>query len=104
LRFFSDFVKIRHGTSFTDHRRKHYDEFWRVKELKKKGCFLENENGDQDNDAAGRYDSSALFSDGLREIHIAGDHDHEINPQTIVIQGDADESLPKRQFLPCTRS
>lgn len=97
MQFLLDIVKTRHGRSFKDHRREHYDEFLRVKELKKKGCFLENEDGDKDYDA-GRYDSSSLFSDGVRAIHIDGDD--EIL-QTIVIQGDA-ESPPQRQFSSCT--
>jgi hypothetical protein len=100
LRFFSDFAKIRRGTSFKDRRREHYDEFWRVKELKNKGCLLENENDEDDDAGRWRYDSSSLFSDGVREIHIDGDDEIQ---RTIVIRGDA-ESLPQRQFLPCSNT
>ncbi|XP_059440866.1 protein phosphatase inhibitor 2-like isoform X2 [Corylus avellana] len=95
-----DFAKIRHGMSFNDRKREHYDEFWRVKELKKKGCLLENENDEDDDAGRGRYDSSSSFSDGVREIHIEGDDESH---RTIVIHGDA-ESLPQRQILPCSNT
>lgn len=61
---------VQRGMNFKDHGKEHSDEFWRVKELKKKGCLLDNEN-DEDNDA-GRGPLSSLLSFRVREIHIDG--------------------------------
>lgn len=57
---------VQRGMSFKDHGKEHSDEFWTVKELKKKGCLLGNEND------AGRGPLSSLLSFRVREIHIDG--------------------------------
>uniref|UniRef100_A0A2N9E7Z4 Protein phosphatase inhibitor 2 n=1 Tax=Fagus sylvatica TaxID=28930 RepID=A0A2N9E7Z4_FAGSY len=84
------FAKIRRELSFNSHRRAHYDEYLRVKKLKQKGCFVDD-GDDEDNDA-GSYNSSRMLSDGVRKIHIDGDD--EIL-RTIDIQEGVDEGLPQ---------
>ncbi|CAK9136791.1 unnamed protein product [Ilex paraguariensis] len=58
--------------NFREHRRVHYDEFQKVKELRRKGSLLEDasdEDGDgRKNDRGG--DSSSSLTAGVREIDI----------------------------------
>jgi len=63
----------RNGMSFREHRKAHYDEFLKVKELRRKGSFLEDEvnggrNGDMETDA--KCDSSSSLTAGVKEIDI----------------------------------
>ncbi|XVF09850.1 hypothetical protein REPUB_Repub07fG0132600 [Reevesia pubescens] len=52
----------RSGMSFKEQRKAHYDEFLKVKELRRKGSFLE----DEDDDVEG--DSSSSLSSGVKDI------------------------------------
>ncbi|KAF8413124.1 hypothetical protein HHK36_001100 [Tetracentron sinense] len=57
--------------SFREHRKAHYDEFRKVKELRRKGSFLDeeaDENGDRVKER--RCDSSSSLSGGVRAIDI----------------------------------
>lgn len=94
LEFFSGSVKIENDITFEDNRRKHHDEFWGLKELKKKVCFPDDKN-DEDDDA-GRQHSCSFLNNGLREIHIDG-------PNGILRTIDIQEvtgRLPQRHLLP----
>ncbi|XP_022724747.1 protein phosphatase inhibitor 2-like isoform X2 [Durio zibethinus] len=54
----------RSGMSFRKQRKAHYDEFLKVKELRRKASFLE----DEDDDVEG--DSSSSLSSGVKDIGI----------------------------------
>ncbi|XP_022764964.1 protein phosphatase inhibitor 2-like isoform X3 [Durio zibethinus] len=54
----------RNGMSFKEQRKAHYDEFLKVKELRRKGSFLEEEDEDLEGD------SSSSLSSGVKEIGI----------------------------------
>ncbi|XP_022736133.1 protein phosphatase inhibitor 2-like [Durio zibethinus] len=54
----------RSGMSFKEQRKAHYDEFLKVKELRRKGSFLE----DGDDEVEG--DSSSSLSSGVKDIEI----------------------------------
>lgn len=56
--------------SFREHRRAHYDEFRKVKELRRKGSLLEYED---DDDEFVRNDSSSSLSAGVKDIDIEED-------------------------------
>ncbi|XVE64199.1 hypothetical protein DITRI_Ditri07aG0082600 [Diplodiscus trichospermus] len=58
----------RNGMSFKEQRKAHYDEFLKVKELRRKGSFLEEEEED---DVEG--DSSSSLSSGVKDIGIEED-------------------------------
>lgn len=60
--------------NFREHRRAHYDEFRKVKELRRKGSFLEDdeevENGVTKVDGSG---SSPSLTEGMKDIDIEGE-------------------------------
>ncbi|KAH7537994.1 hypothetical protein FEM48_Zijuj03G0152300 [Ziziphus jujuba var. spinosa] len=66
----SDSETDRSGMSFREHRRAHYDEFRKVKELRRKGSLLEYED---DDDEFVRNDSSSSLSAGVKDIDIEED-------------------------------
>jgi protein phosphatase inhibitor 2 len=70
---FSDSESDRNGMSFREHRKAHYDEFLKVKELRRKGSFLEDEvngGGHGDMETDGKCDSSSSLTAGVKEIDI----------------------------------
>ncbi|KAF2320343.1 hypothetical protein GH714_027208 [Hevea brasiliensis] len=61
------------NASFKEHRRAHYDEFRKVKELRRKGSFFEDKDDDENGDNKlkdGRCDSSSSLSAGVKDIDI----------------------------------
>lgn len=63
--------------TFREHRRVHYDEFRKVKELRRKGSFLEVASEDEDENGErkdGRNDPSSL-ADGVKDIEIEGENE-----------------------------
>ncbi|KAL4317550.1 hypothetical protein AHAS_Ahas15G0396300 [Arachis hypogaea] len=62
---------------FKEHRKAHYDEFLKVRELRQKGLLEEEEEKDEDDGSVlckGEYESepSSSLSDGVKEIDIEG--------------------------------
>ncbi|KAK6926264.1 Protein phosphatase inhibitor 2 (IPP-2) [Dillenia turbinata] len=55
--------------SFKEHRRAHYDEFQKVKELRRKGSFLEDDDYEDDDKEEKCYSSSSL-SAGVKDTDI----------------------------------
>ncbi|XP_022159677.1 protein phosphatase inhibitor 2 [Momordica charantia] len=62
--------------SFKEHRRAHYDEYRKVRELRRNGSLLVDEDDEDEAEmdtAAGRCDSSSSLSAGVRDIDIEKD-------------------------------
>lgn len=65
------------SVSFKEHRKAHYDEFLKVKELRRKGSLLEDEDDEDKNAIAAlgtgkECESSSSLSDSVKEIDIEG--------------------------------
>ncbi|KAG2711190.1 hypothetical protein I3843_04G059700 [Carya illinoinensis] len=63
----------RNGMSFREHRRAHYDEFRKIKELRHNGSFIEDEvdeDGEGDMERIGKCDASSSLTAGVKEIDI----------------------------------
>ncbi|KZV46907.1 hypothetical protein F511_06149 [Dorcoceras hygrometricum] len=61
--------------SFREHRKAHYDEFRKVKELRRKGSFLEEASDEEHSDNRnkdGNSNSSSSIIDGVKDIDIEG--------------------------------
>ncbi|KAF9671998.1 hypothetical protein SADUNF_Sadunf12G0108500 [Salix dunnii] len=56
------------SSNFREHRRAHYDEFRKVKELRRKGSFLE----DEDEENGGEKEGTSSLTTGVRDIEIEG--------------------------------
>ncbi|KAJ4706063.1 protein phosphatase inhibitor 2-like [Melia azedarach] len=71
------------GMSFREHRKAHYNEFLKVKELRQKGSVLDDEEEDdasaKEND--GTCDSSSSLSAGVKCLDIDGDNTTTTLPQ-----------------------
>lgn len=60
--------------SFREHRRTHYDEYRKIKELRRKGSSLEGASDDEIEDLEkrdGRCDTSSSLTSAVEGIHIA---------------------------------
>ncbi|XAR71732.1 hypothetical protein NMG60_11018135 [Bertholletia excelsa] len=68
----------RSSASFREHRRAHYDEFHRVKELRQKGSLDEDgsdEDMDEEDEDNGMTGSSSSLTAGVKYINIEGGED-----------------------------
>ncbi|XP_050225502.1 protein phosphatase inhibitor 2 [Mercurialis annua] len=57
------------SASFKEHRRVHYDEFLKVKELRKNGSFLVDEEESEEN-GGNKRNGESLLSAGVKDIDI----------------------------------
>lgn len=58
------------GMSFREHRRAHYDEFLKVRELRKKGSLLECDDDDAEMEKANGVQQSSSLSAGMKDTEI----------------------------------
>lgn len=66
--FYSDSDTEKNGASFREHRKAHYDEYLKVKELWRKGSFVDD--ADENDEGRGFVSSSSSLSAGVKEIDI----------------------------------
>lgn len=74
--------------NFREHRRAHYDEFRKVKELRRSGSFIEDgsdedENGKQEN---GKCVSSSTLTDGTKDMD-SDDYGNAVQPTPPSVNG-----------------
>ncbi|KAL3524255.1 hypothetical protein ACH5RR_017089 [Cinchona calisaya] len=86
--------------TFREHRRVHYDEFHKVKELQRKGSLLEDasEDEDENGEMKNRRNDPSSLADGVKDIEI------EDGVKDIEIEGEDEDDVSKQPSKPANGS